>query len=95
MRQRGVISPTKIYTIIFNEDKIGYNTEKLNHVFSSQFKIMISINAMDFPSNAVQWANAFKGTLDLPYPKMKYGEIYTCARFGSEWKGMKIIKSID
>ena len=90
-----VISPTKIYTIIFNENKKGYNIEKLNHVFSSQFKFKISINAMDFPSNAVQWANAFKGTLDLPYPKMKYGEIYTCAKFGTEWKGMKIVKSMD
>lgn len=90
-----VISPTKIYTIIFNEDKKSYNTEKLNHVFSSQFKFLISINVMDFPSNAIQWANAFKGTLDLPYPKMKYGEIYTCARFGTEWKGMKIEKSMD
>lgn len=87
-----IISPTKVYTIIFNDNVVAYNTDDLKHVFCSQFKVLISINALDFPSNVGDWAKAFSGTLTLPYPKIKSGEIYTCARYGTEWKGMKIVK---
>ncbi len=90
-----IISPNTVYTIIFNEDKISYNTDNMNHVFSSQFKFLISINLLNFPSNTIEWAKALQGTLDLPYPKLRCGEIYTCARFGTEWKGLKIQKDME
>ena len=87
-----IISPTKVYTIIFNDNVVAYNTDDLRHVFCSQFKVLISINALAFPSNVAGWVKALSGTLTLPYPKIKSGEIYTCARYGTEWKGMKIVK---
>ena len=44
-------------------------------------------------NKASAWANSLKSAIDENNSKsLVGGEVYVCARFGNNWKGMKITK---
>jgi hypothetical protein len=93
-----IATRTHLYTYIPNEDVKKFNEKSYTHVFANQSKFMVSLDPNNLPgfshwSDALAWANAVKGTTDMAFPTLKSGEVYTCARFGNAWKGMKIVKN--
>jgi hypothetical protein len=92
-----ITTRTHIYTYIMNEDVRKYDTKSYTHVFANQAKFMVTVDPYNLPgfssiNDAIEWAKMIKGTTEMAYPTLKYGEVYSCARFGDEWKGMKIVK---
>lgn len=97
-------SRTEIYFIAKSECIKKYNTKYYCHVFSKRwmsFEISYS-NKTGFSFNGINqynynkasaWANSLKSAIDENNSKsLVGGEVYVCARFGNNWKGMKITK---
>ena len=82
-----------------------FNTEYYCHVFSKKWMTIwvsynnstgFSVNGINTnnASSASSWANMLKNAINSNSSKeLIGGEVYVCARFGNEWKGMKIHKN--
>jgi hypothetical protein len=78
---------TKSYTHVFAQTwtsfEIGYN---------SQSGLFINgINQKNYEKIAT-WFKAIGKVMSEKKPTLVSGEVYTCARFGNNWRGMRIVK---
>lgn len=98
-----VATRTELYYISSPQNVVKYNTKSYTHVFAKswmQFEVGWS-NKNGFFINKVNQNNANKitpwlNTIAQAFNEKKTtlvgGEVYICARFGNEWRGMKIVK---
>lgn len=98
-----VATRTELYYVSGKEDVVKYNTKSYTHVFAKHFmSFEIGYNSQSgFFVNGVNQNNYkdiapwFK-TISKAFSEKKStlisGEVYSCARFGNEWRGMKIVK---
>lgn len=98
-----IASKHDVYYIIGKKDIIRTKEEKINHLFAQtwmEFEVGWSNTNGFFINNVNQnnydqlktWGNAIAKVLSQEKTTLVAGEVYVCARFGSEWQGMKIIK---
>jgi hypothetical protein len=99
-----VYTNTHVVVAITDNTIIKNNAEEYTHFFAEQFKIQISVSTNDFKNftssdSKVQQSalistivNTIKESFSLPSFTMKSGEVFVCAYFNPEWKGMKIKK---
>ncbi|OJU44255.1 MAG: hypothetical protein BGN96_01705 [Bacteroidales bacterium 45-6] len=98
-----IASRTELYFVAANCDIINYNEDYYCHVFSNswmQFEIGwnnqngIFINGIN--QNNYDQMGAWISTIGKTFKEKKTsvvsGEVYICARFGDDWRGMKIKK---
>lgn len=98
-----IASRTELYFITGNQDVVKYNANYYCHVFANHWMQIevgysntngIFINGIG--QNNYDQANAWIKTITKTFSEKKTelvsGEVYSCARFGNEWRGMKIVK---
>lgn len=98
-----IATRTELYYVSSPQDVIKYNEKSYTHVFSKQwmeFQIGWS-NSNGFFINGINQNNAnqissWMKTISKAFNEKKTtliaGEVHICARFGNEWRGMKIVK---
>lgn len=98
-----VATRTELYFVTGNQDVVKYNTKYYCHVFANhwmQFEIGYSntngifINGIgqNNYTQANAWIKTITKTFSEKRTELVSGEVYSCARFGNEWRGMKIVK---
>ncbi len=98
-----ISTPKELYIIVNDGDVVKYNVKSYTHVFAKnymQFTIGWS-NLNGFFLNSVNSANASQiqswlgvivDAINQKKVTLTGGEVYVCARFGDNWRGMRIIK---
>ena len=96
-------TPSELYFIVDNGDVIKRGEKSYCHVFAKnymQFTIgwsntggffLGSINQNNY-TQLGSWFNTIKDAMNQEKVTLVGGEVYVCARFGNDWRGMKIIK---
>ena len=98
-----ISTPKGLYIIVNDDDVVKYNVKSYTHVFAKNYmQFTIGWNNLNgFFLNSVNSANAsqIKSWLGVIVDAMNQkkvtltgGEVYVCARFGENWRGMRIIK---
>ena len=98
-----ISTPKELYIIVNDDDVVKYNVKSYTHVFAKNYmQFTIGWNNLNgFFLNSVNSANAsqIKSWLGVIVDAMNQkkvtltgGEVYVCARFGENWRGMRIIK---
>jgi|GEM_PF-5905319 hypothetical protein len=78
-----------------SDEKVGQNIEQLNHVFTTAFNAnynftpdaILPSSLKSYALKLAQQQTALNFDVDI-----QTGEVYGCARLGSEWKGIRVIK---
>ncbi|MCM1504641.1 MAG: hypothetical protein NC127_05545 [Muribaculum sp.] len=98
-----IATPSDLHIIVNDDDKIRYGTKSYTHVFSKnfmEFTIGWSNTNGFFIGNVTQnnanqikpWIQTIIEVMNQKKTTLIGGEVYVCARFGDNWRGMKIIK---
>ena len=98
-----ISTPKELYIIVNDDDVVKYNVKSYTHVFAKNYmQFTIGWNNLNgFFLNSVNSANAsqIKSWLGVIVDAMNQkkvtltgGEVYVCARFGENWRGMRVIK---
>lgn len=99
-----IATPSELKFVANDEDVIKYNEKYYCHTFSEEFmNINIGWSNVDGffvnnlnGSNIDNFGAIVKFIIDLftqKHTTLVSGEVYICARFNNEWRGMKIIKN--
>ena len=95
---------TELYFVSGTQHVVKYNTKSYTHVFANSWmyftigysnKNGIFFNGINQNNvgNGVAWLNAISSTFNQSgHTSLVSGEVYSCARFGNDWRGMKIVK---
>lgn len=98
-----VASRTELLYVSNTEERICYNTKSYTHVFDNNWmEVQVGWNTENgFFINGINQHNAndFKTYIKVVSnaladngPSLESGEVHICARFGDDWRGMKIVK---
>jgi hypothetical protein len=99
-----IASRTELYFISGTQHKVIYNTKSYTHVFESSWmefsidysnKNGIGINGAINQNNFDKiptYLNAIGKAFKDNKASLISGEVYTCARFDNNWRGLKIVK---
>lgn len=88
-----MITPTKIYTIILNDQCPAYNAEKIRKVFNAQTKIYVSNGIVKDPLSYQSVLELFKGSQGLPVKRLVHGKVILAGKLNNRWGGMIITKN--
>lgn len=99
-----IATPSELQFVANDDDIVKYNTKSYCHVFAKNFmyfNIGWSNTNGFFLNNVTQhnvsqlgsWLKMIIGLFNQQHITLTSGEVYVCARFGNEWRGMKIIKN--
>lgn len=98
-----IASRTELYYISGTEHVVKWNTKSYTHVFANSWMTIvvgwnnqsgIFLNNLN-PNNynkAGAWLQTIGKAFNEQRSTLESGEVYTCARFGNDWRGMKIVK---
>lgn len=92
----------KIYMITPDDNVVKYNDKYYCHTFSEEWMVFqvdvewtnnkgVKVNGEDDIFSGA--AKFIYEILTQKHPSLVSGEVYVCARFGNDWRGMKIIKN--
>ena len=98
-----ISTPKELYIIVNDGDIVRYNVKSYTHVFARNYmQFTIGWNNLSGfflnnvnSSNASQintWLNVIVDAVNQKNVTLTGGEVYVCARFGENWRGMRIIK---
>jgi hypothetical protein len=98
-----VATRTELYYVSGKQDVVKYNTKYYCHVFANHWMefevgysnskgIFINGIGQNNYAKADAWFKAITKTFSEKRTTLESGEVYTCARLGNEWRGMKIVK---
>ncbi len=99
-----IATRTELYFVSGTQHVVKYNTKSYTHVFANSWmyftigysnKNGIFFNGINQNNvgNGVAWLNAISSTFNQSgHTSLVSGEVYSCARFGNDWRGMKIVK---
>lgn len=98
-----IATPSELQFVANDDDIVKYNTKSYCHVFAKNFmyfNIGWSNTNGFFLNNVTQhnvsqlgaWLKMIIGLFNQKHITLTSGEVYVCARFGNEWRGMKIVK---
>lgn len=98
-----VASRTELFYVTGTESEKKYNEDYYCHVFAkdwmefeigwnNQTGVFINGIHQNNKDKVGSWLSAIGRTFNQKRTNLVSGEVYICARFGNDWRGMKIIK---
>lgn len=87
-----ILTQSKVYVVILDNQINSYNTDKLRKVFSSGVKFYISSNIISNPISLKAAIDFMNGLRSLPVKRMKGGEVILAGKINNRWGGMIIKK---
>lgn len=91
-RAARILTPSKLYIVILDNQINEYNVEQVRKVFSSSVKFFISSSIISNPISVKAAADLFNGLRSLTVKRMKYGEVILAGKINNRWGGMVITK---
>lgn len=87
-----ILTPTKVYVVILDNQINEYNVEQVRKVFNSSVKFFVSSSMLSNPISAKAAYDFMRGLDELPVKKMKGGQVILAGKINNTWGGMKISK---
>lgn len=87
-----ILTQSKVYVVILDNQINSYNSDKLRKVFSSGVKFYISSNIISNPTSLKAAIDFMNGLKSLPVKRMKGGEVILAGKLDNRWGGMIIKK---
>ena len=87
-----ILTQSKVYVVILDNQINSYNSDKLRKVFSSGVKFYISSNIISNSTSLKAVIDFMNGLKSLPVKRMKGGEVILAGKLENRWGGMIIKK---
>lgn len=88
-----ILTQSKVYVVILDNQINSYNSDKLRKVFSSGVKFYISSNIISNSTSLKAVIDFMNGLKSLPVKRMKGGEVILAGKLENRWGGMIIKKN--
>ncbi|MEY8687357.1 hypothetical protein AB9N12_14905 [Bacteroides sp. AN502(2024)] len=87
-----ILTQSKVYVVIFDNQVNEYNTEQVRKVFSSGVKFYVSSDIIKNPFSLKSAIDFMNGLRELPVKRMVAGEVILAGKINNRWGGMIIKK---